>query len=310
MNTPAEISITAPFGEAFEWVKTVLFRPFDLAKWFVIGFCAWLAYLAESGGGFHGGNYNFGSGHGGTAGFRSQLEHARDYVVHNLGWIIPLGIGLLLVVLAISLLIVWLNSRGKFMFLHCVALNTAEVVLPWQKYAREANSLFLFRIVVSLIGTVVVLPMVGGLLVLIFGMILRETATVGGVAGCVGLFLGLMLVALVFWIIKRFLNDFVVPIQFLRGSGAVAAWRELFALMSGKGLYFILYLLFRVALAFGISLVVLFVVLITCCCAGCLLAIPYLGTVFYLPVLVLERSYSILFLRQFGPEYDVFPRPA
>jgi hypothetical protein len=37
------------------------------------------------------------------------------------------------------------------------------------------------------------------------------------------------------------------------------------------------------------------------------MAIPYLGTVLLLPVLVFKRSYSIYFLRQFGPEYDVFP---
>ena len=51
------------------------------------------------------------------------------------------------------------------------------------------------------------------------------------------------------------------------------------------------------------------VVLVTCCCAGCLMALPYLGTVLLLPVLVFKRSYSLYFLAQFGPEYDVFPPP-
>ena len=50
------------------------------------------------------------------------------------------------------------------------------------------------------------------------------------------------------------------------------------------------------------------IVLCTCCIAGCFLAIPYIGTVLLLPVLVFTRAYSLHFLAQFGPDYDVFPR--
>jgi hypothetical protein len=34
--------------------------------------------------------------------------------------------------------------------------------------------------------------------------------------------------------------------------------------------------------------------------------IPYLGTVLMLPILVFERSYSLYYLAQYGPEWDVF----
>ena len=40
-----KIEIFKPFGEAFELTKKILFQPFDLKKWFVIGFAAWLANL-------------------------------------------------------------------------------------------------------------------------------------------------------------------------------------------------------------------------------------------------------------------------
>jgi hypothetical protein len=46
---------------------------------------------------------------------------------------------------------------------------------------------------------------------------------------------------------------------------------------------------------------------VTCCIAGCLMALPYVGTVALLPVLVFKRSYSIYYLAQFGPAYNVFP---
>ena len=38
--------------------------------------------------------------------------------------------------------------------------------------------------------------------------------------------------------------------------------------------------------------------------------VPYLGTVLLLPVLVFQRAYSLHFLAQFGPAYDVFPPAA
>ena len=42
---PSKVSVIDPISQAIDWVKIMLFKPFDLGKWFVIGFCAWLAYL-------------------------------------------------------------------------------------------------------------------------------------------------------------------------------------------------------------------------------------------------------------------------
>ena len=41
------ISMFDPLDQAFRRTKWILFQPFDLAKWFILGFCAWLAYLGE-----------------------------------------------------------------------------------------------------------------------------------------------------------------------------------------------------------------------------------------------------------------------
>jgi hypothetical protein len=59
-NSHREISVTEPVSPALERVKAMLFKPFDLGKWFTIGFCAWLALLGEggSGGGFNSGFNN------------------------------------------------------------------------------------------------------------------------------------------------------------------------------------------------------------------------------------------------------------
>src|ERR1017187_3296404 len=139
---PREINVTEPITPAYERVKLMLFSPFDLGKWFTLGFCAWLAGLGESGGGFSGGSHNYSNQKGEPMEqFRHFYHEARDYVLANLYWIVPVAVIMAAVSLMLWLLIVWLNSRGKFMFLHCVVSNTAEVTEPWEKYGREANSL-------------------------------------------------------------------------------------------------------------------------------------------------------------------------
>ena len=225
--TRREINVVEPVSPAFERVKLMLFRPFDLGKWFVIGFCAWLAYLGEAGSGpGFGGNSNFGnhSGHSGTD-IHHELDQAKDWLLNNLDWIIPLAAFLIVIILGLGLLFLWLNSRGKFMFLHCVALNRAEVTEPWNKFGSEANSLFWFRLGLGFTGMILTLPLLGFIAVLVLKMVYRGEPDVGGIVTAVGLGLAILLVAMVFAIIKKFMVDFVVPIMFLRRSKCLAAWR-------------------------------------------------------------------------------------
>ena len=123
MNPNPRISVIDPIMPAIERVKIMLFRPFDLSKWFTIGFCAWLAYLLQGGGG-GGGNYS----HPGQDGY----PDFHNFLNEHLMLVIVLGSVLAGLIIAIVVTCLWLSSRGKFMFLHCVAKNKAEIVLPWR----------------------------------------------------------------------------------------------------------------------------------------------------------------------------------
>ena len=307
---PLEINVVEPISPALERVKRMLFRPFDLGKWFIIGFCAWLAGLGEGGGGGSGFHIPGGGGHGGgVENFRHEFEHAKDYILNNLGWIVPLTAAVVVVCLGLWLLVLWLNSRGKFMFLHCVALDKAEVSIPWNQFAPEGNSLFLFRLGLGLIGWVLTLPLVVIIGVMIFRMVQRGEPDVGAIFGTAGLGLVLIAVAMVFAIIHKLTTDFVVPIMFLRRSRCLTAWKELWTLLSSHAGRFILYLLFSIVLAMAIGMMVVMAMIVTCCFC-CMMLLPYVGTVVLLPMLVFKRSYSLYFLAQFGREYDVFPPAA
>jgi hypothetical protein len=304
----AEISVTAPVGQAIDRAKRMLFQPFNLGKWFVIGFCAWLAGLGESGGSFSGGGSSGGGGPpGNDQSLPDLMDQAGHYVTENLYWIIPVAAALLVLGLLVGMLLTWLSSRGKFMFLYCVALDQAEVKRPWRELAREGNSLFWFRFVLGLMGMFLFLPLLAGILFVVGQMLYRGHAEETGVALAVGLGLVLLALGVCFWLIHKFTMDFVVPIMFLRRTKCTVAWREFLGLLGANAGNFTLYVLFQIVLAMAIGLVVVSAIVVTCCLAGCLMVLPYLGTVVLLPVLVFERSYSLYYLAQFGPAYTVFP---
>ncbi len=296
------ISVTDPIGLAMERVRQVLFRPFDLGKWFIIGFCAWLAQLGERGFSAHSGSSNNNGGD-----FHRQMDRAHDFVAQNLYWILPLAIFLFALSLALWAIFLWLNCRGKFMFLHCVALNRAEVREPWFKFSDAGNSLFWFRLVVGLVGLVIMLPFVILMGILAFTMFMRDGWNFAGVMALIGLGLGIVILSIVFLLFRMLTTDFVVPIMYLRGTLCLAAWKEFLQLLSPNLGEFILFVLFQIVIGIVIGVLVLFLFVITCCVACCLTAIPYIGTVLLLPLIMFRRAYALYYLAQYGPAYNVFP---
>ncbi len=302
------ISVIDPIGPAVDRVKAMLFAPFDLVRWLVIGFCAWLANLGKGGfpGGFRGG-------------FRGTIppggldwEHIRREVEGFFGMdlvvVMVIG-GLVLVILGVvvAIVVLWLSSRGRFMFLHCVAQNKAEVKIPWHKYRQQANSLFLFRLVAGIIFYVSI-----GLLALpvalLAGLIMRGGDRVA--FGIVGIVLIVVLVlipaGIIYSLILKFTRDFVVPIMYLHGCTCVQGWRAFRGLLSANAGRLTLYVLFWILMLMAVSAIIMAFGLVTCCCGFFLLAIPYVGAVITLPLPAFLRAYSLQYLAQFGPAFDVF----
>ena len=207
------------------------------------------------------------------------------------------------------MLLLWLSSRGRFMFLHCVALNKAEVVVPWHRFAESGNSLFRFRLVLGLAGMITMLPLVVLIVLAVLKMALQETWNLNGIFGVLGLGAAAVLLGVLFGIAGKLTTDFVAPIMFLRGSRCVAAWKEFLGLLAANPGQFVLYFLFQLVLEAAIGVLILAVMILTLCCC-CLLLVPYVRTVLLLPVLVFRRSYSLYYFAQFGREYDVFAPPA
>ncbi|PYK45506.1 MAG: hypothetical protein DME53_05165 [Verrucomicrobia bacterium] len=135
-GTGPEIQIFKPFGEAFELMKKILFQPFDLKKWFIIGLAAWLANLGGGGGGF---NYRYDRGED-----FQKLNETISRIPHP---VLITGIcALIAVVLLLVVLFAWLRARSRFMFIDCIVKNRGAIAEPWREFRTEGNSYFLFSL--------------------------------------------------------------------------------------------------------------------------------------------------------------------
>lgn len=305
---PNRVSVIDPITPAIDRVKVMLFKPFELRKWFVVGFCAWLAYLGSGGGG-GGPSYNFPhEPHEQKAQIAEGVNTAKEYLWDNLYWIIPVVVIVAVVIIGIGLLIAWLNSRGKFMFLHCIAGNKSEVKVPWHKFKKHSNSLFLFRVVLGIISLVIVAVPILGIVLLVITMVTGAVPKVVSIPGIIIFGLIIFVLSIALSLVKKFTLDFVVPIMFLQTASCVAGWREFLTILSVNKARFALYILFQIIIAIAIGAIISIGFCIGCClcCASLLLLIPYIGTVIILPLLIFKRAYSLYYLRQFGPGFDVF----
>jgi len=295
------ISVTAPLSPALLYVKTVLFRPFDLEKWFALGFCAWLATLGQGGS-----NPPFGFKWDSDDYQNFSIDSGRRWVIDNLAWLIPLIIGATVIGIAVWVVFTWLSSRGQFMFLHGVATNHAEVRAPWKQFAAHAQSLFCFRVGIGIGTAILTVPLIIIAGFLVAPMIATQSIQQAPLFGAILLVFVAFAVGMIAFVIKYLTTSFVVPIMYISGNRCLEAWRTFRKLLMDELSNFVLYLLFLLLLHVCVGMAVLAAIIVTCCLAACILGIPFIGTVIMLPVAVFFRSYSLLFLSQFGAPYDAF----
>jgi len=292
-GTGPEIQIFRPFGEAFELMKKILFHPFDLKKWFVVGFAAWLANLGGGGGSF---NYPYNE--------REDAHKLNETISQIPHPILITGIcALIVVVLLFIVLFAWLRARGRFLFIDCIVKNRGAIAEPWREFRTEGNSYFLFSLTaavcLALFAALLSAPLIYLAIRGRFYLSLHRDRLEPYMLLITALWLFIIVLAVFGWAL---IVNFMVPVMYRRRCRAYEAFRAATSLITRHPGEIVLYCLFLIVLVVACVMVGCIVTCATCCIA----AIPYVGTVILLPVFVLLRSFSLLFLRQFGPEYDVW----
>jgi len=294
-----------PLSRGWKRMTTALFKPFDIGKWFVVGFTAFLAGLLDGDGGGNGVT-NIGK----KGSFDDLVDFpykAREWILDNPELFTLIFIGVIFL-FALIVVLTWLSSRGKFMFLDNVVQNRAKVTKPWYDYRMQGNSLFVWRLVFGLICLAVIVMFIAVFFLNAYNYYegdFEAAAHVLSVIGFVFLFIFLIIVILY---ISLFLDHFVVPIMYKHNLTAIQAWNRFLALFSKHWIYFLLYGLLVFSLYIFIIILVIFAGLFTCCIGFLLLIIPYINAVVLLPISYWFRAFSVEFLEQFGSDFEVFPK--
>ncbi|HET9367345.1 MAG TPA: hypothetical protein VFO22_04685, partial [Candidatus Udaeobacter sp.] len=271
----------------------ILFQPFDLKKWLVIGFAAFLSgHLAGVG-------FNFPSPFGNFQSHRATQDLIPDHLEQWKPWLVVAVVVLAVLFFAFVIALTWLKARGHFIFTDCIVRNHAAIAAPWREYRKEGNSYFLFLLAVMF----VILLLAGLILASVFGLgwLKHSAGDTGSIAS-----IGLIVFLFVFWvsivIFVSIATCFMVPVMYRKRCRAVEAFRDVTFLMFHHAGSFFLFCLFGIVLILAVLMIGAIVTCATCCLA----ALPYIGTVILLPVFVCLHAFALVFLRQFGADYDVW----
>ncbi len=295
-----KISVIDPISQSIDWVKHVLFENFDLGKWLTIGFCAFLALLGEGGGG--GGGFNNLSN---LSKHKEKFPQIKSFIIEYI-FVISISIGIfILIIIAFSILIQWLSCRGKFMFLDNVVRNRAEVKELWRKFKSLANSLLIFKIILMLISFVLFIVIIFIGFLIAWADISAKNFGQNAIIAIITVALLIFIMVVTFIIIKVLTKDFWVPIMYRRNIKILEAIKVFKSEIAPDHIFDIIrFFLMKILLGFAIVTIST----ICCCCTCCIAAIPYIGTVILLPLIMFNRCYSLFFLEQFGDDWIFFER--
>ena len=172
---------------------------------------------------------------------------------------------------------------------------------PWREYRREGNSYFLFSFVVGF-GIFFLIGLLILVLVVPLGLFSHRQDAFTGLGFALIPLIGFGFIFVILVLLFSVISHFMVPVMYRRRCSAWEAFSDVTKLILHNPGPFILFILFGIALAIGVAIIGTVVMCATCCIGG----LPYVSTVLLLPAIVTLAAYKLLFLRQFGDQYDVW----
>ena len=322
------VNFTKIIESSFEWTMAVCFRPFNLKKWLILTFIAWMAGYLAGGGGLNlplpekkaenkqsvlarskpdsqssANKSDAGKLPGSrTAADKSNTCDIKERVSSKgpvSGAIISL---VTLFCLFIIILMTWLFSRFSFIFLGAVAKNDASIRVPFREYKNIGNSLCGFYLFFTA-GFAIVL---GGLIYpLIRSLIKIGVFDKPMTAWLKQIFLtalpyGLLILLLIFISTGVFFitMHFVLPVMFKKNIKFAQAWPKVWGLLMANKNSFIIYILIVIALWICSGLAYLAVSLMAF--LGLLLPGVMVALICYAIYTVIPPAFNIVYMAVLG----------
>jgi len=299
---PSEVSIMKAMEAGWGRMVRMLFKPFDISLWCMMGLAAWILSFGQSGEPLGTTIRLFTEFYGkGDHSAASGLPWANGFGAVHTGLLFIAG-GVLILVLGLTLVIQWLSCRARFVVLDQIVHKRGDFVGPWRRYATQGLSLFGWRLAFGFIAA----GIVGGIAAMVIMSVggfpaFRQPS---GIDWKVIIMAAMVLLPLllVLAFIVSLLDNFVVPIMYWEECTATAAWKIFLHMARGYTAPIMNYFLMQ----FVLGLALAGVIIITCC-GFCTLLIPYVGSVVLLPATVFMQCYTLAFIAQINPRYSIGP---
>jgi hypothetical protein len=295
-GVPRSTSATDAARDAVDLVKRRLF-PFQFERWFALGFVAFLDQCGRGGGGpsFPSGGGSGGSPGGlGEGGEKPDLSAVGDWISGHVLIIVGITAAVLVLVVGLTALVLWVNSRGVFMYLDNVATGRSDVARPWREHKEKASSYFAWSFGASLAA------MAGALVLLVpilwMAFLLLTGVTTAAVLGIVAAGLAFLLLVVAVGLFSVLLRDFAAPLQMHLGIPCGQALGTAWGLVKGNAGSFVAYVVLKIVFGIGAGIVAMLVG----CCTCCLGFLPVVCQTILQPLLYFERAWSLCLLRQAG----------
>lgn len=311
--------VTESMGPAWETMKRILFRPFNIGTWFSFGFVFFLQSCMEGGGGGNnlrmpnmgGSSGGHGGGSGGSSGDTgNNLAGLAHDLLHSMGGADGLPeTGVILIIAAIAcvvaipliILALWLGTRGQMMAIRSVAIGQAQIGEQWNATREAGGKLFKFHLAMSGIGLVVFLPIIGGGALLALPVIKDGAPIESILAAIIGLAVVALLLMIPLFLVNAMARNFVAPIMLKHGLGAREGWKRFWAVGKNHvGGIFVFYVM-RVLVGIGAGIVGIVAGFLTCCLGF----LPVLHQTLMAPYYVFERAWTLEVLASMSPDFDV-----
>lgn len=254
--------VTDSVTNAWQHTRALLFARFDAGRWLKFALIALLGSSATRGG------MNFTFQPPGSFGQEDKpgavgpqvLEGVREgltWLTQNAGALFLLGAGLALISLILFLVILYVRSVFRFIFVDVVAsAEEPSIRRSWDYHTGRGLSLLLWHLAIGLVG---LLLMGSALIPLALGIAAFFTGRAGpivlGIGTLVGtVFLVFVIVALLA-LIQELTNDFLVPVMYVRRCGVWEGWRHVGRAWSGQFWNVVLFYVIKLALGIGAAIV-------------------------------------------------------
>lgn len=223
------LSAVDSISPAFEHAKQQLFRPFHFGQWTRLAFVGLFAGEMSSGGGC---NFSMPSHTAST-----HRDFALATTAPNWALLGPLLAIAMIAIPILWLLLIYLNSRLRFVLFDSVIAKRCELSRMWRERREQAWQYFLWQIVFSIVmlagmAVVIGIPVLSAFLL---GWFTTPRAHLAPLilTGLFVFFVFLGWVALSV-VVHVFTKDFVVPQMALEDISSFEGWRRLWAMFNSE----------------------------------------------------------------------------